>query len=88
MSNRFAALAREWIRERSDVEEIEGRAVTPIDDGYLSEKHAAHADRTQTANAERPMFEVRRKQRKICNLESSTYRLSRKPLAREAWSTA
>src|ERR1700730_9017422 len=29
-----------WIRARGDVEEIEGRAVTPIDDGYLSVSHA------------------------------------------------
>src|ERR1700704_3929777 len=31
----------DWIRARGDVEEIIGRAVTPIDDGYLSDKHAA-----------------------------------------------
>src|SRR5437868_1695152 len=30
-----------WIRNRGDVEEIEGRKVTPIDDGFLSDKHAA-----------------------------------------------
>src|SRR5438132_8709458 len=29
-----------WIRERGDVEEIEGRVVRPIDDGYLSVAHA------------------------------------------------
>src|SRR3979409_1187867 len=34
------ALRAKWIRDRGDVEEIEGRAVKPIDDGYLSEKHA------------------------------------------------
>jgi phosphomethylpyrimidine synthase len=33
-------LRREWILKRGDVEEIEGRKVQPIDDGYLSEKHA------------------------------------------------
>src|SRR5439155_4645757 len=37
----LAPLRAEWIRDRGDVEEIEGRAVHPIDDGYLSEKHAA-----------------------------------------------
>jgi phosphomethylpyrimidine synthase len=37
------ALRAKWIRDRADVEEIEGRVVTPIDDGYLSEKHAASA---------------------------------------------
>jgi phosphomethylpyrimidine synthase len=36
-------LRAKWIRERSDVEEIDGRKVHPIDDGYLSEKHAATA---------------------------------------------
>jgi phosphomethylpyrimidine synthase len=34
-------LRSDWIRIRGDVEEIEGRAVTPIDDGYLSVSHAA-----------------------------------------------
>jgi len=35
------ALRANWIRSRNDVEEYEGRVVRPIDDGYLSEKHAA-----------------------------------------------
>jgi len=34
-------LRDKWIRERGDVEEIDGRAVRPQDNGYLSEKHAA-----------------------------------------------
>jgi phosphomethylpyrimidine synthase len=34
------ALRAKWIRDREDVEETKGRPVTPIDDGYLSEKHA------------------------------------------------
>src|SRR5439155_26947886 len=34
-------LRAKWIRDRGDVEEIEGRAVRPQEDGYLSEKHAA-----------------------------------------------
>src|SRR5712692_9062505 len=34
-------LRAKWIRDRGDVEEIEGRAVRPLDNGYLSEKHAA-----------------------------------------------
>src|SRR4051812_16481082 len=37
-------LRADWIRARGDVEEIDGRAVTPIDDGYLSAAHAAHAN--------------------------------------------
>src|SRR5205809_23181 len=35
------ALRREWISKREDVEPYEGREVKPIDDGFLSEKHAA-----------------------------------------------
>jgi phosphomethylpyrimidine synthase len=34
-------LRAKWIRDRGDVEEIEGRPVRPQDNGYLSEKHAA-----------------------------------------------
>ncbi len=33
-----------WIRERGDVEEVPGRAVLPLDDGYLSEKHRSQAE--------------------------------------------
>ncbi|HZP59947.1 MAG TPA: phosphomethylpyrimidine synthase ThiC, partial [Opitutaceae bacterium] len=33
-----------WIRERGDVEETSGRAVSPLDDGYLSEKHRIQAE--------------------------------------------
>ncbi len=36
-----------WIRARGDVEEYEGRPVRPIDNGYLSEKHAEYASRAQ-----------------------------------------
>src|SRR5689334_16298086 len=36
-------LRQNWILKRGDVEEIQGRAVTPIDDGFLSEKHRANA---------------------------------------------
>src|ERR1700753_1570394 len=31
------ALRRDWVLQRGDVEEYEGREVKPIDDGYLSE---------------------------------------------------
>src|SRR6266568_755674 len=34
-------LRAKWIRSRCDVDEYEGRQVQPIDDGWLSEKHAA-----------------------------------------------
>src|SRR5215472_12699411 len=36
-------LRAKWIRDRGDVEEIEGREVQPIDDGWLSEVHARTA---------------------------------------------
>jgi phosphomethylpyrimidine synthase len=48
------ALRAKWIRDRADVEEIQGRAVTPIDDGYLSERHATIAAERPTSNAQRP----------------------------------
>src|SRR6266480_3320708 len=48
-------LRAKWIRNRGDVEEYEERVVRPIDDGWLSEKHAAEVERKRrTPNAERP----------------------------------
>jgi phosphomethylpyrimidine synthase len=49
-------LRAKWIRERGDVEEINGREVQPIDDGFLSEKHAAIAAQRSTPNVQRPTF--------------------------------
>jgi phosphomethylpyrimidine synthase len=40
VENGLPPLRADWIRGRDDVDEIEGRAVRPQDDGYLSEKHA------------------------------------------------
>ena len=37
------ALRKEWILARGDVEEYEGRPVQPVDNGYLSDAHAAGA---------------------------------------------
>src|SRR5438034_11126506 len=49
------ALRAKWIRNRGDVEEYEERGVRPIDDGWLSGKHAAEVERKRrTPNAERP----------------------------------
>src|SRR5205823_1710738 len=39
------SLRAKWIRDRRDVDEIEGRKVQPIDDGYLSLAHAEHSAR-------------------------------------------
>ena len=44
-------LRAKWIRERGDVEEVPARAVKPIDDGYLSEKHRAQAEAEGRRNA-------------------------------------
>lgn len=43
-----------WIRERGDVQEIAGREVRPIDDGYLSEKMRAQAEQEGKRNPLRP----------------------------------
>jgi phosphomethylpyrimidine synthase len=51
----LASLRREWILKRGDVEEIEGRKVQPIDDGWLSQKHAAHANNRQSGSDRRPV---------------------------------
>ena len=40
-------LRADWIRARGDVEEYSGREVKPMDDGYLSEKHAEYASQSE-----------------------------------------
>jgi len=47
-------LRAKWIRERGDVEEIQGRAITPRDDGFLSEVHAASARRNGSSKSQIP----------------------------------
>ena len=46
-------LRAKWICERGDVEEIDGREVHPIDNGFLSEKHAAIAAQRLTPNSDK-----------------------------------
>ena len=41
------ALRREWILKRGDVEEHDGREVKPMDNGYLSGKHAEFASQAE-----------------------------------------
>jgi len=41
------AMRREWILNRGDVEEYEGREVKPQDNGYLSGKHAEFASQAE-----------------------------------------
>jgi phosphomethylpyrimidine synthase len=40
-------LRTDWIRDRGDAEEYSGREVKPMDDGYLSEKHAEYASQSE-----------------------------------------
>ncbi len=54
------ALRREWILARGDVEEIEGRKVQPIDDGFLSAAHAEHAQNRQSGSDKRPTPKIQR----------------------------
>jgi phosphomethylpyrimidine synthase len=51
-----------WIRERGDVEEVQGREVKPLDDGYLSEKHRAQAE---TEGRRNPIKFFDRTERKV-----------------------
>jgi phosphomethylpyrimidine synthase len=49
-----------WIRERGDVEEISGRKVQPIDDGFLSEKHAKQRNGDSTFDIRHSTFAARK----------------------------
>ncbi|MDB4665093.1 phosphomethylpyrimidine synthase ThiC [Verrucomicrobia bacterium] len=40
VSDGLPALRHEWVLKREDVEAYDGREVLPVDNGYLSEKHA------------------------------------------------
>ena len=46
-------LRAKWIRERGDIEEINGRAASPRDDGYLSEVHRASANGNDAGKKDR-----------------------------------
>ncbi|MGE9270805.1 MAG: phosphomethylpyrimidine synthase ThiC, partial [Verrucomicrobiales bacterium] len=43
------ALRRQWILDRQDVEEYEGREITAADNGYLSEAHAEKYNESKSA---------------------------------------
>ena len=44
------ALRRDWILQRGDAEAYDGRVVQPQDNGYLTEKHAEFASKSERAN--------------------------------------
>ncbi|MDE2643782.1 MAG: phosphomethylpyrimidine synthase ThiC [Verrucomicrobiota bacterium] len=50
VSKGLPALRDKWIRDRSDVEEYDGRTAKPLDNGYLSSVHADHATQRDKAN--------------------------------------
>jgi phosphomethylpyrimidine synthase len=54
-------LRAKWIRDRGDVEEIVGRAIKPIDDGYLSIAHAEKSvKRNGDSKLQTPDYKLRR----------------------------
>jgi len=48
------AIRAGWIAERADTEAVAGRAVQPVDDGYLSEKHREQAEGDGRRNPLKP----------------------------------
>src|SRR4030095_7722951 len=82
-------LRAKWIRDRADAEEYDGRKVQPIDDGWLSEVHAAHASRKRpTSNAQRSTSNSESGNGAISNsafdVERSAFGVGRKPLRASA----
>src|SRR5437660_345069 len=74
------ALRAKWIRDRSDVETVAGRAVTPADDGWLSEAHAKHATASPArTNGSSKSQAPRSRETPNFKLQSSIF-ASRKPL--------
>src|SRR5437899_1619374 len=67
-------LRAKWIRDRGDVEEIDGRKVQPIDDGYLSVAHAEHSAKRNGSKKD----ELRSK--KLSTLDSQPSTVARRPL--------
>ncbi|MGF1452367.1 MAG: phosphomethylpyrimidine synthase ThiC [Opitutales bacterium] len=67
-----------WIEQRGDVEEVEGRAPQPIDDGYLSEAHRAKAQR----NGKNGVEPFARGERKILRAKAGVKSVSQLAYAR------
>jgi len=70
-------LRAKWIHDRGDVEEIAGRIVQPIDDGYLSETHAAHSakrnGRREQGAGSRGNSELRAPSSKLTTLRAKSH---------------
>ena len=71
-------LRAKWIQERGDVEEIDGRKVQPIDDGWLSEVHARERRTGTTPTPKDRTFNVQR------SMEIPAQPSRRKPLRARA----
>src|SRR3989442_3470556 len=67
-------LRRDWILARGDNEEIDGRKVQAIDDGYLSVSHAEHSAKRNGSRKD----ELRSK--KLSTLDSQPSTVARRPL--------
>src|SRR6267142_2381619 len=81
VSEGLPGLRAKWIRARGDVEEVEGRAVTPIDDGYLSEKHAASVTQKRTtSNALRPTPNGSNRNENLSGIRNPQSAIARRPL--------
>lgn len=61
VSEGLPGLRSDWIQDRGDVESYEGREVLPLDNGYLSDKHAESAGNNDDANALKQFPGLKRK---------------------------
>lgn len=66
------ALRREWLLQRGDVTEYDGRAVQPQDNGYLTEKHAEFASQSERANRLREFPGLTAQRRRPLRASSAT----------------
>jgi phosphomethylpyrimidine synthase len=72
-------LRANWIRDRGDVEEYDGRKVQPIDDGWLSEKHRTSNAEHRTSNGSEKEGSENADTTTIFHLPSSIF-AARRPL--------
>ena len=83
-------LRHDWILRRDDVEEIDGRTVQPIDDGFLSDAHRAHGNGSSKSPARNTSHSDAGGQtpdpRETSNLKHQTSNFARKPLRARAGS--
>src|SRR6266480_7510332 len=54
----LSPLRAKWIRDRGDVDTVAGRPVTPADNGWLSDAHAKHTQRSNGSSKKTPNFNL------------------------------